>query len=164
MGAANAVLDHVAKQSSNNKVIRKQSGKRVVLSSSDSLRHNSDSNALPYVGTLTAAPIQMQMAGYCKEWEVSLPFHHVQVLCRVTHSSGHSSSPTAPPSEVLTLWLKGWHSSPRFPIGVHILRLRIQRLTAQHIPLPHCWSRSQAWSSTQHRANLMDNKGSPEIG
>lgn len=93
LGAAKAVSDHVTKQSSNKKLIRKQSGKRVVLSSSDSLQHNSDSNALPYVDTFVSAPIQMQVAGCCKAQEVSLPSHHLWVLWRVTYSSGHCPSP-----------------------------------------------------------------------
>lgn len=54
--------------------------------------------------------------------------------------------PTAPRTDVklyetnvgaLTAWLIGWQSSPSCPIGVHILRLRIHKLTAQHIPPPH---------------------------
>lgn len=61
LGTARAVLDQATKQSSNNKLIRKQSGKHVVLSSSDSLQHNSDTNALPYVGAFISAPRQMQV-------------------------------------------------------------------------------------------------------
>lgn len=56
--------------------------------------------------------------------------------------------PWTPPG---TLWLKGWHSSPCCPRGVHIRRPRSQRLTAQHVPLPHCRSRSQAWE--RHKGN-----------
>lgn len=53
-------------------------------------------------------------------------------------------SPTGRP-HTGTLWLKGWHSSPSCPRGVHIRSPRSQRLTAQQVPLPHCGSRSQAW-------------------
>lgn len=104
MGAASAVSDHVMKQSSNNKLIRKQSGKRVVLSSSDSLQHNSDSNALPYAGTFMAVPIQMQKAGYCKEREVSLLFHHVTIFmpCDVQLRT-FLLQPHSPPGDILTL-------------------------------------------------------------
>lgn len=48
-----------------------------------------------------------------------------------------------------TLWLKGWHSSPSCPRGVHIRSPRSQRLTAQQVPLLHCGSRSQAWGEGQ---------------
>lgn len=68
------------------------------------------------------------------------------------------------PRDVLTRWLKGWHSSPKFPIGVHIRRLRIHRLTAQHIPPPHCWSLSQACSLTKSYADKINNKCLPQIG
>lgn len=47
-----------------------------------------------------------------------------------------------------TLWLIGWHSCPSCPMGVHIRRLRIHRLTAQHIPPPHWESLSQAYTYT----------------
>lgn len=64
---------------------------------------------------------------------------------------------------LLTRWLRGWHSSPTLPIGVHIRRLRIHRLTAQHIPPPHCWSLSQACSSRKWNCLFCLHKYLPPI-
>lgn len=55
--------------------------------------------------------------------------------------------------DYLTLWLIGWHSSPSCPIGVHIRRLRIHKLTAQHISCVHWESLSQAWNT--HRLTII---------
>ena len=64
----------------------------------------------------------------------------------------------------LTLWLKGWHSSPSTPLGMHILRPLSHRLTAQQRPKPHCMSLSQAcrtkrrkgWSAERKKGEILN--------
>ena len=63
--------------------------------------------------------------------------------CVTLHSWDGNTS-----GEYLTEWLIGWQSSPSCPMGVHIRRLRIHKLTAQHSPPPHWESFSQAYTHT----------------
>lgn len=64
------------------------------------------------------------------------------------------------PVQILTFRVKGWQLSPTWPMGVQILMLLTQILTAQHMPPPHCESLSQAWNKTNRQINIDSGKGS----
>ena len=59
---------------------------------------------------------------------------------------------------ILTLRVSGWQLSPTLPIGVQILMLLTQILTAQHMPPPHWESLSQAWNEINKQRNTDSRK------
>lgn len=64
------------------------------------------------------------------------------------------------PVQTLTFRVRGWQLSPTWPIGVQILMLLTQILTAQHMPPPHWESLSQAWKEKNQQINIDSGKGS----
>lgn len=64
------------------------------------------------------------------------------------------------PVQTLTFRVRGWQLSPTWPMGVQILMLLTQILTAQHMPPPHCESLSQAWNEINQQINIESRKGS----
>lgn len=106
------------KQNSNNKLIRKQIEKHVLLSSSDSLQHNSDSNVFPRVGTLSALSVQMWMAEYCNVF-TTYSFYAMRCTAQYIPVAfcPASSGPTAP---LMTYSLgdsRGGTPLPNFPLA-----------------------------------------------
>lgn len=64
------------------------------------------------------------------------------------------------PVQTLTFRVRGWQLSPTWPMGVQILMLLTQILTAQHMPPPHCESLSQAWNEINQQISIEGGKGS----